>query len=303
MKISFAATNPCHVYPVALELAKLHALGAYYSGYPRWKLPHSSQLPLRTHSLRTNAVYGLLKLPSRWRPNQRALFRWQDDGFDRWAGRNLEACDFIHGIPGQCLHTFRAARRLGIRTVLNHATGPVREWVRIMEPEYARIGMRVIDAAPYDADYFRREDEEYALADFHCAASTVVREQLLALGIAPERIWLAPYGADPAIFHPGKRARIPRTSALSSPAGSACAKGSAPCSMRSLPCSSLAGAWISSAQCSMKRSRIYPPTTARRRCIFTGPSRRPPWQKVSAPATCSCCLRWRRALGSWFRRL
>lgn len=204
MKISFAATNPCHVYPFALELAKVGALGAYYSGYPAWKLPGSAALPLRVHSLRTNVVYGLLKyVPERFRPSSRSLFLWQDRGFDRWTGAHLEACDFIHGIPGQCLHTFRAARKLGVRTVLNHATGPVRDWVQIMEPEYTRAGLKLTDACPYDSDYFHREDEEYALADFHCAASTVVREQLIARGIEASRIWLVPYGADEAIFHLG----------------------------------------------------------------------------------------------------
>ncbi|MCE9612270.1 MAG: glycosyltransferase family 4 protein [Chthoniobacter sp.] len=204
MKISLAATNPCHVFPLAVELARAGALGCYYSGYPEWKLgADADPLEVRTHSLRTNVVYGLLKFaPEKLRPSSRRLFLWQDRGFDRWTGAHLEPCDFIHGLPGQCLHTFRAARRLGIRTVLNHATGPVRTWVKIMEPEYARVGLKLEDVCPYDADYFTREDEEYALADFHCAASTVVREQLLALSIPRERIWLVPYGADTRIFHP-----------------------------------------------------------------------------------------------------
>lgn len=201
MKISFSATNPCHVYPMAQELASRQALGGYYSGYPQWKLGDVGAMNVRTHSLRTNVVYGLLKfVPERFRPSSRSLFLWQDQGFDRWVGRHLEPCDFVHGLPGQCLHTFRAARRLGIRTVLNHATGPVRDWVRIMEPEYARIGLKLSEVCPYDDDYFRREDEEYALTDWHCAASTVVRDQLIQLGIDPARIWTIPYGADPAVF-------------------------------------------------------------------------------------------------------
>jgi glycosyltransferase involved in cell wall biosynthesis len=117
-------------------------------------------------------------------------------------GAHLEQADFIHAMPGQALATFRRARNLGVKTVLNHATGPVCEWVRIMEPEYRRAGLRLEDATMYDAAYFRRETEEYALADFHCSASTVVRDQLIATGIAPEKIWLVPYGADARIFHP-----------------------------------------------------------------------------------------------------
>ncbi len=211
MKISLAATNPCHVFPLAVELARSNALGTYYSGYPAWKLGSDAQpLRIRAHSLRTNIVYGLLKYaPEKLRPSSRRLFVWQDAGFDRWTGAHLEPCDFIHGLPGQCLHTFRAARRRGIRTVLNHATGPVRTWVKIMEPEYARVGLKLEAVCPYDAAYFAREDEEYALADFHCAASTVVRDQLIAIGIARDRIWLVPYGADARVFHPAKETPPP----------------------------------------------------------------------------------------------
>ncbi len=202
MKISIAATNPCHLFPLALELHREGALGCYYSGYPAWKLAAPPGVPVRTHSLRTTMVYGALKfLPAPLRPSPRAMFRWQDHGFDAWVGRALEPCDALHAIPGQALHGFQRARQLGVRTVLNHATGPARDWVRIMEPEYRRAGLRLTDVCPYDDAWFAREDREYALADFHCAASTVVRDQLVALGIPPARIWLAGYGADPAIFH------------------------------------------------------------------------------------------------------
>ena len=61
MKISISATNPCHLFALAGELSARGALGAYYSGYPAWKLGAASDLSLRTHSLRTNIVYGLLK--------------------------------------------------------------------------------------------------------------------------------------------------------------------------------------------------------------------------------------------------
>jgi glycosyltransferase involved in cell wall biosynthesis len=204
MKISIAATNPCHLYPMAIGLAHRQALGQYYSGYPAWKLGGANGVDLRTHSLRTNVVYGLLKfVPERWRPESKDLFLWQDHGFDRWTGAHLEACDFIHAMPGQCREIFCAARRQGVRTVLNHATGPVREWVRIMEPEYARVGLRLPEVTPYDAAYFEREAEEYALADWHCVASSVVRDQLIALGIEARRIWQVPYGADARIFRPG----------------------------------------------------------------------------------------------------
>lgn len=206
VKISIAATNPCHLYSLALELAHADALGAYYSGYPAWKLRAPAAMPVRTHSLRTNVVYGLLKFaPESLRPSSRALFTWQDRGFDQWVGKHLAPTDFVHAMPGQALATFNAARRNGARTVLNHATGPVRDWVRIMEGEYRRVGLRLTNVCPYDNDYFGREEEEYARADFHCVASSVVRDQLVAAGIAPKRIWVVPYAADEAVFHAGDK--------------------------------------------------------------------------------------------------
>ena len=182
------------MWPTACAVAAEGALGHFYSGYPAWKLGEGPTKQLRCHSFRTNIVYGLLKYAPRFlRPGNRRLFLWQDHGFDDWVGQNLELCDFIHAMPGQALATFRRARALGIWTVLNHATGPVRDWVEIMRPEYARIGRKLEDACPYNTDYFAREDEEYALADFHCAASTVVREQLETRGFPRDRIWLVPY--------------------------------------------------------------------------------------------------------------
>jgi glycosyltransferase involved in cell wall biosynthesis len=203
LKISFSATNPCHMWPMARALAAEGALGHFYSGYPPWKLGDLGGARVRAHSWRTNIVYGLLKYaPARFRPSSRRLFLWQDHGFDTWVGRHLEDCGFIHAMPGQALETFAAARRRGIRTVLNHATGPVRQWVEIMRPEYERVGLKLEQVCPYDDAYFRRADAEYLLADYHCAASTVVRDQLLALGISAERIWVIPYGANtgPRVF-------------------------------------------------------------------------------------------------------
>jgi len=208
MKISISATNPCHLYPLAVELNRLGTLGTYYSGYPRWKLP--DPIPMLTSSLRTNLVYAALKfLPEGLRPSNRHLFRWQDLGFDRWVGQSLAGCDQIHAMPGQCLRTFERARQLGIHTVMNHATGPVREWVKLMRPEYERVGLKLEEIAPYDESYFEQEAREYELADSHCVASSVVRDQLVDLGIPPERIRIAPYGADERIFYPAPKKYAP----------------------------------------------------------------------------------------------
>lgn len=200
--LAFAATNPCHLYPLAQATSALGTRTTFYSGYPAWRLaePHPSRL--RTHSLRTLITYGLLRVPERFRPRSRTLFLWQDRHFDCWVAGALARHQFVHAMPGQALETFRRAKTLGITTVLNHATGPSRHWVQVMHGEYEKAGLSIERATVYDAAFWRREEEEYALADRHCAASTLVRDQLVASGVRPERIWVVPYGAAPGVFFP-----------------------------------------------------------------------------------------------------
>jgi hypothetical protein len=118
---------------------------------------------IRTHSFRTNVVYGLLKfVPEKFRPSSRALFVWQDRGFDRWTGAHLEECDFIHAMQGRRWILFARPDDLVCGPCSITPPDRLRDWVRIMEPEYARAGLRLTDACPYDQEYFAREEQEYA---------------------------------------------------------------------------------------------------------------------------------------------
>jgi glycosyltransferase involved in cell wall biosynthesis len=200
-RIALSATNPCHLYDFALGLHARGALAAWYSGYPGWRLRPPAGFPIRAHSARTLLTYSANRLPPRLRPDMLRLFRWQDAGFDRWVAARLEPCAAIHALPGQALHTFRRARALGIRTVLNHASGPLWQQNARVAAEYARAGLPAPARHPLMAALEARHRAEYTLADYHCVASTIVRDQLVAEGINPQRIGVVPYGADPEIFH------------------------------------------------------------------------------------------------------
>ncbi len=201
--IGISATNPCHLYDMARALHARAALGTYHSGYPRWRLRPPPGMKLRTHTWRTVTTYAWRRLPTRLRPADHRLFRWQDDGFDRAVARDLQPEDggFVHALPGQARETFRAARQLGQRTVLNHASGPTRLQLALVAEEYRRAGVNHSAHHGFDAAYRAREDAEYCLADYHCVASTIVRDQLVSLGIDRNRIWIVPYGADPNVFY------------------------------------------------------------------------------------------------------
>lgn len=200
--ISFAATNPCHVYDLALALHAEGALAHYYSGYPRWRLRPPPDFPLTTAVWRTLVTYACERLPDGLRPSPVKVFRWQDTGFDRAVARLLDerAGEEVHGLPGQCKHIFERARALGIRTVLNHASGPLREQIRLVAPEYARAGWPAPLSEESDPALFAQLEEEMALADVHCAASSTVREQLAATGVDPAKIRVVGYGASPILF-------------------------------------------------------------------------------------------------------
>lgn len=196
MKIAISATNPCHLYELALALHRREALAAYHSGYPGWKLKPPAGFPLRQHVWRTLVTYGLNRLPGSVRPEMLPVFRWQDEGFDRAVARILEAADAVHAMPGQARETLRRARELGAVAVLNHATGPLRRQGEILaeagHPQGQEFGELV-----------QRHEEEYGLADVHVVASTLVRDQLVEAGVESGRIRVIPYAADPTIFYPG----------------------------------------------------------------------------------------------------
>ena len=202
--IAISATNPCHLYEMALELHRLQALDCYYSGYPGWRLKPPRDFPLWTCSLKTVVVYGTLKLvPKAFQPPAPKLFRWQDKSFDMAVARVLRKSDVIHAMPGQCFEIFRAAVRMGMCTVLNHATGPVRRQLALLSGEYRRFGLKQEQFHSFDEEYAAREKEEYAMADLHCVASNLVKKQLVEEGVDAGKISVVPYGADAGLYHPG----------------------------------------------------------------------------------------------------
>jgi starch synthase len=204
---AFAATNPCHVWDLARGLYGLGLLGVFHSGYPRWRLNPPLGFPLRTHSGRTLLTYGLQRLPQWVRPPDERVFRWQDVGFDREAAEHLECGEIFHGIPGQCLECFRVARRLGMVTVLNHASGPLEVQSELVRPEYERAGIPFVPEQAAPAWLLERLMAERELADVHCVASRIVRDQLIQTGIPGDRVSVIPYGVDPFIFN--KREQVP----------------------------------------------------------------------------------------------
>jgi glycosyltransferase involved in cell wall biosynthesis len=125
---------------------------------------------------------------------------WFDQAASRWLARSHDITQ-VHAFEGEALHTFRAARRLGLRTVLD-VPAAHEENLRLCElearecgtPAYRRWGSRA------------RISEERTLAHVIVSPSPSVTRCLTTHGVAASKIVEIPFGADPERFSPAARA-------------------------------------------------------------------------------------------------
>ena len=130
-KIYCLATNPCHLWDQARGLSYLGRQVIFVSGYPRNRLAGDAHGCI-IHSISgpTLLTYGITKILGRSGSIARRLYNWQDRLFDRATARYLaeEMSDdesIVIGLPGQCLESFRVAKRWNSRCFLSHASGPI----------------------------------------------------------------------------------------------------------------------------------------------------------------------------------
>lgn len=140
------------------------------------------------------------------RANQ--IVRWRNRRFDQIVAREIERQRpaAIVCYDTCALEAFRAARRLGIRCVLDQSLGHRNTMVQLMREEAERHP-DFADTLPTDLpEWFLHEcHEEAVLADFILAGSDYVRETMVAHRVEASRIVTIPYGADPACFKPVER--------------------------------------------------------------------------------------------------
>ncbi len=117
--------------------------------------------------------------------------------------------DLVHSWSGDCLRTFREARRRGIPTVLEIPTwhrnkGKQKPAVTQSERERSRLPMprRWLEQLPPTRQHVM---EEYDLADLILVLSQKAAETFLAAGIEEERLFPLPRGTDILRFTPGRK--------------------------------------------------------------------------------------------------
>jgi len=157
--------------------------------------------------------YGWARRRAQGRLNASTVFRDSAVSFNRHIVRvGLGSADVVWGFNGAALELFQVAKREGRKCVLEQTILP-----RVLEsallaseqqrwPQWQKC--ETDWTAPVAMD--GREEAEWALADAIVAGSDFVREGLVALGVAPDKVHVIPYGVDPARFSPSSRHRDAR---------------------------------------------------------------------------------------------
>jgi glycosyltransferase involved in cell wall biosynthesis len=154
--------------------------------------------------IKTTLERGRVRIPYRLIGNRRALGL-----HDRLVARRLPGLateiDVVHTWPSGALETLRAARRLGIPSVLERPNAHTRFAYRVVQEESDRLGVRLPPGSEhsFDEDVLRHEEEEFALADRLLCPSEFVVRTFREEGFAEQQLTRHTYGYDDAAFRPG----------------------------------------------------------------------------------------------------
>lgn len=160
---------------------------------------------VRVHKTLT---FGSLRIPYRLLGTRRAciLHDWS-------VARNLQTLkpqvDLIHLWPLGALRTLKAAKRLGIPTVLERPNAHTRFAYQVVKQECQKLGISMPPGHEHDynAPVLAREEAEYALADYLLCPSDFVAQTFLERGFAENRILRHQYGYNEQLFYPSLEPR------------------------------------------------------------------------------------------------
>ena len=158
--------------------------------------------------VRPTLARGRLRIPYKLLGTMRAVTL-----HDHIVARRLEKLvgkiDIIHTWPLGALETLKAARRLGIPTVLERPNAHTGFAMEVVQRECDRLGVSLPadHEHAYNAKKLRKEEEEYALADNLLCPSDFVVRTFLDRGYSATKLARHQYGFDDKTFHPDTQPR------------------------------------------------------------------------------------------------
>jgi len=165
----------------------------------------------RNVRVRTTLAWGKLRIPYKALGSVRA-FALHDYIVSRRIEKLAGQIDIIHTWPVGALRTLKAAKKLGIPTVLERCNANTRFAYEVVQKECDRLGVALPPnhEHAYKADVLRIEEEEYQLADRLLCPSDFVVQTFLDKGYPREKLVRHIYGFDEKRFYPDTKPREPK---------------------------------------------------------------------------------------------
>jgi glycosyltransferase involved in cell wall biosynthesis len=116
---------------------------------------------------------------------------WNTLAFDRWTSGQIVQCDALIAISGAGLLTGRNVQAHGGIFICDRGSTHQRYQENVVAEEYRRWNLPQPLSKPHITV---REEEIYATANAITVPSTVARRSFLQMGIAPEKVYVIPYG-------------------------------------------------------------------------------------------------------------
>ena len=203
-----------------------HKLGAERICYTAWQqvnglaaagadvlaFPGALHKPVRLNVVvRPTLAWGKFRIPYKLLGTERACALHDHIVAERL--QNLVgSIDIIHVWPLGALRTLRAAKRLGIPTVLERPNAHTRFAYEVVHQECQRLGVVLPRGHEhgFNEKKFQIEDEEFALADYLLCPSDFVRRTFIDRGYSPSKLLRHQYGFDENRYSPDVRVNAGR---------------------------------------------------------------------------------------------
>lgn len=193
--VTISASTKLWAFPMAEQFEKHGWLDELITTYAYSKntiarhfIRRKDKEEIPVQKIRTNILLALpigmfRKVPYIW-----------NEWFDRWASGRLKPgqSKIFIGWSGMSLHSIRRAKELGMITILERGSSHIEIQNEILKDEYKRFGKQFA----IHPSVIKKELLEYEEADYIAVPSNFVKESFLKKGIAEEKIFLNPFGAN-----------------------------------------------------------------------------------------------------------
>ena len=136
---------------------------------------------------------------------------WHDRIVARKLERLADKIDIVHTWALGAEHTLKAAKKLGIPTVLERPNAHTRFAYEVVQKECSALGMTLPPdhEHAYNEEILNKEETEYKLADKLLCPSEFVVKTFLDQGVPREKLVRHIYGFDEKRFYPDNKPRNP----------------------------------------------------------------------------------------------